>query len=775
MNQLIRIMVLEKHNYQKKWLGADRYYWCLLCLLMFVLIIYYQVRNYEFINYDDHAYVTNNYYILKGISRESLRWVLLGDVVSNWHPLTMLTHMLDVSLYGVNAGAHHLTNVQFHIINTILMFLVFSRMTKDFWKPAFIAVIFAVHPLHAESVAWISERKDVLSACFWLLTMWSYLLYIDKPCRLRYWLTILCFSLGLLAKPMLVTLPFVLLLIDYWPLRRFEKGRAEKVTVICEKLPFLAITISFSIITFFIQKLTGAVSTLAAIPYFVRAANAAVSYVIYIYQTFWPSKLAIFYPYPKEFGFFSYTGSAAIILLISGITWLLRKSFPYIFVGWFWFLGTLIPVIGFVQVGMQAHADRYMYLPMTGLLILVVYGAGDFLKYYMVSKCYAAALMIAIMVSVSYLGHQQVSRWQNSYTLFEQAIQNTQDNSLAYFSAATYLYNIGQYERAKEYLERARQISPGDPHIYMTLYSIAQNEKNEEKANYYYKKIMELNPSKGFLQGRLGTIELERKDYPRAEQYFRKAVSFNTADAVSLSYLGIAVCEQDRLYEGLYYLRHSEELNPQNSLVQHNLGVAYKKLGQLENAIIHFGNALSLDPANTKYLERFRGVLQERKALRKKATELEARVADDPKDAEGFFELAMINGVLQNPEKELQYVEASVQVKPDFQKGLAQLGICYAERARYKDALATFEHLASMEPKEAQWDFRIATVKARMNDAQGACAALRSALEKGYLNEAKTWNNPNFDPVRDHPCFQEMLKRYSLDTSNSSTGESISK
>lgn len=732
-------------------------FWISLILVLLVLTIYYQVRNFEFINYDDHAYVTSNYYVLNGISKASLKWVLLADVGSNWHPLTMLTHMLDVALYGFNAGAHHLTNVQFHILNTILMFLVFRLLTGDLWKPAFIAAIFAVHPLHAESVAWVSERKDVLSACFWLLTMLSYVWYHKKPSRLKYWLTLLGFSIGLLAKPMLVTLPFVLLLMDYWPLRRFENGRGEIIEAILEKLPFLIITISFSIITFFIQKLTGAVSDLSAFPWFVRAANTVVSYVTYIYQTFWPVRLSVFYPYPSEFSLATYVSAGAFILTLSILSWVFRRRFPYLFVGWFWFFGTLIPVIGIVQVGMQAHADRYMYIPMTGLMIAVLYGSADFFQHFRVSRTYVVALMVSITICISYLGYQQVSRWQNSYTLFEQAIENTHNNELAYYSAGTYLYNQGHHEKALAYLERARQISPNDPYIYLNLYAIVQNKKDSDKMDAYYQSIQKLNPTKGALQARLGVIELNRKDYAKAETYFRKALSFNSADADSLNFLGIAVEEQGRPYEGLSYFKHAEELKPENSFIQRNLGIAYRNLGRLEDAIIHSGKALSLDPGNNQYLEQFRSLLKERKKLKTKSMELQAKIAAEPNAAESLLELALIDGLLQRQNDELKHLEEAVKAKPDFSEGLDHLGIAYARRGRYGDALGNFQKLSKLEPNESKWDYKIATVQARMGASAAACTSLQAAIEKGYPNNDKVRTDPNFDPIRESECFRSIV------------------
>ncbi len=727
--------------------------------MFLVLSIYYQVRHFQFVNFDDHAYVTSNSYVLQGFTKESLNWVLLGDVASNWHPLTMLTHMLDVDFYGMNAGAHHLTNVQIHAVNTLLMFLVCVKLFGGLWKSAFIAAVFAVHPLHVESVAWVSERKDVLSACFWLLTMLSYSAYIKSSSRLSYWLMLVSFKLGLLAKPMLVTLPFVLLLIDYWPLERFSKNTKQRIEAIYEKLPLLLITVVFSFITYFIQKLTGSVSSLEAMPWFVRAANIAVSYVIYIKQTFLPVDLSAFYPYPAQFSFIAYAGSALLVFGVSFLVWHYRKSCPYAFVGWCWFLGTLVPVIGIVQVGMQAHADRYMYLPMTGILILVTFGAEKLFHRFSVNKIFITAMMCSVVMNLSYICYRQVSRWKDSGTLFEQAIQNTTDNSLAYFSLATHYYALRQYTKARENYYQAMKYSPNDPMIYLYLYGVYRDEGNDQQAQEYYGKLSRMHISGGPFQGKIGLVELENGNYEKASQLCHGAVAYNKADATSYNCLGVSLSRLNRNHEGLFYLRHAESLQPGNPRIQSNLGISYKNMDRLEDAIAHFGNALAIDPGNAQYLVQFRGVLQERKKLRQRALELEDRLQENPGDAKGFYELAMIYRILQHREKELQNLETAVRKNSELQNALVQLGIAYAERSRFVDAVNVFKKLATMNPDQPQWIYRIATVQARMKDADAACKSLGKAIEMGYPNDDKIKSDLNFDPIRENECFQSIVAR----------------
>ena len=380
-----------------------------LALTVTVLAVFWQVRRFEFISYDDNKYVTDNEHILSGLSGNNIKWLFTKDI-GRWHPLAGITHMLDCELFGLHAGRHHLVNLLFHIANTLLLFIVLRQMTGAVWKSAFVGALFAIHPLHVESVAWISQRKDVLSTLFLILTIAAYFRYVkNRSARLVCSCPMLLFALGLMAKPMLITLPFVLLLLDYWPLNRFQRKIAESkvlLRLIWEKAPFFALSIISTVLTFFIQKSIGAVRTFELIPMTIRLANAVVSYTKYIEKMIWPKHLAVFYPYPENVIPTWMTIVLALLLLAITI-WiiLIADRYRYLFVGWFWYIGTLAPVIGLIQVGSHAMADRYTYLSLTGLFIIIAWGADDLLqnwRYRKITLGFASVLIIFIFSICAY-------------------------------------------------------------------------------------------------------------------------------------------------------------------------------------------------------------------------------------------------------------------------------------------------------------------------------------------------------------------------------------
>lgn len=360
-----------------------------LILILAIFTVFWQVRSHDFVNYDDDKYVTENRDVKAGLTTQSIIWAFTTTHASNWHPLTWLSHMLDISLFGLNPGWHHLTNLLFHIANTLLLFLILRGMTEEFWKSAFVAALFALHPLHVESVAWIAERKDVLSTFFWMLTILAYAYYVKHPVLRRYLFVLFSFLLGLMSKPMLVTLPFVLLLLDYWPLGRFqmeesgitrnpkkhkskhpEYQKSIALRLVREKTPFFVLAGFSSIITFIAQQHGGTVRSLEFLPVKTRVANALISYVAYIGKMIWPFNLAVLYPHPGTTLPMWQTILAGLFLLfISYLVIRKVKKLPYLSIGWFWYVGTLVPVIGLVQVGAQSMADRYTYIPLIGLFI----------------------------------------------------------------------------------------------------------------------------------------------------------------------------------------------------------------------------------------------------------------------------------------------------------------------------------------------------------------------------------------------------------------------
>ncbi len=463
----------------------------LICLFLILatLSVYWQVRDYAFVNFDDNAYIYENPYVRAGLTRESIAWAFTAAHSSNWHPLTWLSHMLDVQLYGLNPGQHHLTNVLLHILNTLLLFFLLRRMTRALWPSSFVAALFALHPLHVESVAWVAERKDVLSTFFWVLTLHYYVRYVERPGRTAYLTTILLFIMGLMSKPMVVTLPFVLLLLDYWPLRRFsisdcrfpaeeqEKSKTcprirpgiknlssaqtgDQKTKIIEKFPFFALSAASSVVTFLVQQSAGATASMDIYPFYVRLANALVSYITYIVKMVYPYQLAVFYPHPGMRPWWEIAGASLLLISITVFVIRYAKSHPYLIVGWLWYMGTLVPVIGLVQVGLQAMADRYTYIPLIGLFIMMAWGVPDLAqkwRYGKLTMVTTAAVFVSLFTAASWL---QTQHWTNSVTLFQHSLEITQGSYKVHANLGNALARQGRLKEALEHYSQALRILP---------------------------------------------------------------------------------------------------------------------------------------------------------------------------------------------------------------------------------------------------------------------------------------------------------------------------
>ncbi|MGB8225394.1 MAG: tetratricopeptide repeat protein [Sedimentisphaerales bacterium] len=468
----------------------------LICLTLIVITfaVFYQVHNFAFVSFDDSEYVYKNPDIQAGITLQAVKWAFTTDCAANWHPLTWLSHMLDWQLFGSNAEGHHVVNLIFHIANTVLLFIVLKQMTGALWQSAFVAALFALHPLHVESVAWVSERKDVLSTFFWILTMWAYVRYARQPKTNSYLLVVLFFALGLLSKPMVVTLPFVLLLLDYWPLERFNTKRS--LSLLIEKIPLFIMVLALSIITFIVQKEGGAMRPATedyTIP--VRLANASISYIQYIIKMIWPARLAFFYPHPGRNVSIPYAVISAVILLTVTILVLrFAGRRRYLVTGWFWYLGTLLPVIGLVQVGEQAMADRYSYITLTGLFIIIGWGLPEMLEKSPQRKTVLWVLSLIVLFVLGVCTYCQERYWKNTITLCEHALKVTKDNYTAHYCMTEALLEQGRIKEAIRHNSEAVRIKPrcvaALNGLGLTLYKAGRTDD----AIYYYRKAIEINP-----------------------------------------------------------------------------------------------------------------------------------------------------------------------------------------------------------------------------------------------------------------------------------------
>jgi tetratricopeptide (TPR) repeat protein len=475
----------------------------LLTLAVAVGILYGRVIGFNFVDYDDYQYIIQNPFIQQGLSAVSIRWAFTSFYASNWHPLTWLSHLLDMHLFGLRPAGYHAVSILLHAMNTLLLAQLLRMYTKTRWRSFLVALLFAIHPLHVESVAFIAERKDLLCTCFFLLTMISYYRYTQGPGISRYAVMAGLFICALLAKPMAVTLPCLLLLLDYWPLDRFNA--TTRLTLILEKVPLLLLSAASCIVTYLAQQAGQSVVSAARSSLPLNLANALRSYGIYLLDTFLPTKLAVFYPFPKPFPWVEAGAGLLALLLISALVVYLRRRHPYLLVGWLWFLGTLIPVIGIVRVGLQSHADRYTYIPSIGLFIAFVWGCsalgGRFARLRV--PLWAASSMLLVVFSI--LSWQQVGTWRDGKALFAHALEVTQDNWLAHHNYAIALNREQRSAEAMQHLQETVRIYPDYKEAYFNLGNVSYDMGNREQAIGHYQEAIRLDPA--YVAARRGLIK----------------------------------------------------------------------------------------------------------------------------------------------------------------------------------------------------------------------------------------------------------------------------
>jgi Flp pilus assembly protein TadD len=532
-----------------------------------VAIVYAPVWHHEFVNYDDDRYVTENPFVRQGLSPASFHWALTATHASNWHPLTWLSHMLDVELYSLEPGGHHLTSVALHAANAVILMWVLVVMTGRFRRSLLVALLFALHPLRVESVAWVAERKDVLAGLFWMLTLLAYGLYARRPGAARYGLVLACFALGLTAKPMLVTLPFVLLLLDVWPLRRTARRAGAIRKCVVEKLPLFALSAASVAITLVAQKGGGAMRASEIWPLGQRLANALIAYVAYLWKTVWPSGLACFYPHPAavsaDGAWIRWALVAALLLATAtAVAVVAMRRRPHVAVGWFWYLGTLVPVIGIVQVGSQAMADRYTYLPLIGIYIVVAWGLSEWIEKRERLRAFVIPVVAIVLAAFATVTRLQIAHWKDSQTLFEHALRVTQDNYVAHNNLGSLFESRGDLAQAATQFERALHIRPGFP------------------------------PS----NNNLGLVLTQQGELPRAIEHFARAVAGDPGYAEAHNNLGAALQRQGDIARAASHFERAVSLDPDHSEAHNNLGVILERRGDLDRATEHYERALRIDP-----------------------------------------------------------------------------------------------------------------------------------------------------------------------------------
>jgi Tfp pilus assembly protein PilF len=666
------------------------------------LAVFWGARQCQFVNYDDPAYITSNQEIQHGLTAESVRWAFQSGAASNWHPLTWLSHLADVDLYGMNPAGHHLTSVLLHAINGVLLFLILRSVTAAYWRSLVVAALFALHPLRVESVAWVSERKDVLSTLFWMLTVWAYIRYADEfkvqssRFKVYYALALLFFVFGLMSKPMLVTLPLVLLLLDYWPLGRWQQAydeslslssprvagrgwpqagrgvriKEQNIRLVAEKIPFFVLAAVSSVVTFLVQRHGGAVSSLAGVPLSARVGNAFVSYVRYLAKMFWPARLSPLYPHPGYWPWWKIAGS--VLLLVAITAYVLRRARcqPYLVVGWFWFVIMLAPAIGLVQVGIQSMADRYSYVASVGLLIMLVWGSYEWLETRRVFLGPAAALALG---ACAILTIRQVAYWRTSETLFLHAIEVTDNNYLAYNNLGFDLSNRGEHERAMVYFRKSLEINSNYDEAHNNLgYALAALGRYKEATNEYI-KALSLNPhlteahnNLGIALGDLGLSDAGMHEY-------QVALEENPRHASAHNNYGVALAMRGKLDDAIAQFRLAVACQENYLSAHSDLGNALAMKGDLPGAIREYEFCLQIDPKDAHVHNNLGNALAQQGKLDEAAAQYRLALSLQAENPEAHFNLGFClakQGRLA--EAEQQYVLA-LQQRPDYPEARQQL------------------------------------------------------------------------------------------------------
>lgn len=664
----------------------------LVCLVLIIAtsILYWQVSEHEFINFDDTAYVTENPQVQKGISIDNIFWAFSfeGTQYAYWHPLTWISHMVDCEFFGLSSGKHHLMNVFFHLANVMLLFFVFRKMTGTLWRSAFVAALFALHPINVDSVAWLAERKNLLSTFFWLLAMIIYFYYVKKPNIPKYILLVSVFILGLLSKPMLVTLPFVFVLLDFWPLKRFQiiptkaiekktegisehfKYQGESITrLILEKVPLVIL----SVITIVISSLSishgGSSITAEMVPMGLRIENATASYILYMWKMIWPHNLTFYYPYPHYVPLWQVAGSLIILLMISlfAVRFMFRAQ--YFIVGWLWFIGTLIPVSGIMQGGLwPLIAERWAYVPFIGLFIMIAWGLPDLIsgwRYKRETLSASAAIVLLILMAITW---KQVGHWKDDWSLFPYGIKVNSENFIAYANLGKAYAKQEEYEESIYYYEEALRLSPNSLPGLKDLGMVYINLGQQEKALYYYAEAVHHYPKDIAANFKLGEVYETMGDMDNAIKQFSQVINLDPSIAMAYYNIGVISAKKGEVDKAIQYFSRALRVNP-------------------NNAPQHFKQALRINPDPYKARMFLTQVLDYTKKMDEMIERLEQKRLKEPENPDVLHKLAVLYSLCGENGKALNMLFAFVKVQPDNPDGYYNIACIYARQNNINESI----------------------------------------------------------------------------------------
>ncbi len=686
---------------------------CVCALLALACVaVYGQTLWYDFSNYDDPQYVTENPAVRKGLDWAGVVWAFTTDRALYMHPLTWMSHMADCELYGLHPWGHHLTNLLLHTADSILLFLVFLRMTRRLWPSALVAALFAVHPLHVESVAWIAERKDVLSMLFWAAGLGAYAWHRERPGLVRYLAVAFLFLMGLLSKPMVVTLPFVLLLLDYWPLGQVDRTAPlgvmarRIVRLAAEKTPLFLMTAVFSAVTYIMQARGHNLASAEKYPLAARCANAVVVYVLYLVKTVWLAGLAAYYPHPVTRPGWQVAGAAVVLVAVTLLCLREARRRPYLIVGWLWYLGTLVPVIELVQAGSFSHADRYTYIPLIGIFVMIAWGMADLAAARRVPPRVLASVSVAVLAALTVCAGVQATSWRNGETLWRHAIESGHPSASAYSNLGAIAMGKEHYDEARASLAKALELDPGHVDTLNNLCALNIKQRRYDEAKACLAEILERHPNQADALANLGKIDMDEGRYDDAKTHLSQALAEKPDQVEALNNMGVLAIRQGRHDEARTCLAKALELRPKQADALNNLGMMELAEGRQDDAKAHLTEALALQPnhvgalCNMGLLAMNEGRDGDAEARLKKAAGL------DPKCADAFSKLGALAARQGRHGEARQQLMKALELDPqntEARNSLAWL-LATCKDAQFRDGKKALEYaLKAAEQPEPAW------------------------------------------------------------------------
>jgi len=653
-----------------------------LGLILAIGLVFGRTLNCEFVNYDDDVYVINNPRVNCGLTAAGLAASFSYTDSDNWVPLTTLSHMLDCQMYGLNPGGHHLTNLLLHMAATVLLFLVWRRMTGALWPSACLAALFAIHPLRAESVAWVTERKDVLAGLFFMLTLGAYAAYARRPWNgWRYLAVVLCFALGLMAKPILVTLPLVLLLLDYWPLNRFTPpgqtgtNSPRKFTIawrlIVEKLPLLVLSLIAGVLTLLAEK-PDMHNVELALP--LRISNALVSYIQYIWQMICPLNLAVYYPFPRNGLSFAQIGIAVILLTAtSAAVFVLRRRHPGLLVGWLWYLVMLIPVIGLVQVGTQSRADRYTYLPQIGLIVMLVWGVTEWTAGWRWRRGWLGGVTAVVLAALMLGSYRQVSYWKNTRLLWEHTLAVAPDNEIVQNALGLVSRSEGKLDPAIAHYQRALEFKSNFPEAHNNLGNALYTAGRQDEAIAHYQRALDLAPQLDSPHNNLGFALLQQGQLDAALAQFQQALAINPGYTDAHNNLAYVLFQKGRADEAIAQLQMILTINPNDAATHNNLANALRAQGRLDEAVEHYQRALAVNSGSDRVHLNLGDTLLELKRTNEAIQQFNSVLALNAESAEAHCHLGRALASLGKRDEAITQFREALRLKPNYPEANREL------------------------------------------------------------------------------------------------------